>query len=68
MLNGIEKVLSGVDKLIDSLGGLPGILSAVGIVITSVFNNQLVNALQNAQQQFRVFSGTAQAESEAMAL
>lgn len=51
MLNGIEKVLSGVDKLIDSLGGLPGVLSVVGAIMTKVFEKQFVSGLQNAQLQ-----------------
>ncbi len=66
--DGLAAILKGVDNLIDGIGGLPGVLSAIGVIITTVFNKQLVQGLQNAQQQLRVLNGTAQAESDAMAV
>jgi hypothetical protein len=41
-------------------------LSGIGVLITSVFNKQLVEGLKGAQQQLKVFTGTAQAENDAM--
>ena len=66
MLDGIGKVLQGIDALIDSLGGLPGVLSSIGALVTTLFEKQLIAGLQNAQQQLKVFTGTAQAENDAM--
>jgi type VI protein secretion system component VasK len=41
LLNGLEKTITGVDKLIDSMGGLKGILSVVGVMVTKIFEKQL---------------------------
>jgi TP901 family phage tail tape measure protein len=38
LLNGFEKVLTGVGNLVDAVGGLPGVLSMVGAVMTRVFS------------------------------
>ena len=51
VLNNIEKIINGVDHLIDSLGGLPGVLSTIGALITTAFGPQLTSSLQNAQLQ-----------------
>jgi TP901 family phage tail tape measure protein len=37
-LNGIASLIEGVDTLIDRLGGLPGVLSTVGMILTRVFS------------------------------
>ena len=47
MLNGFEDVLIGVDNLIDGLGGLKGVLLAIGTLATSVFSKQISKGLQN---------------------
>lgn len=47
ILNGFEDILSVVGTLVDSLGGLPGILSALGLMFTKVFNQQLVTTIDN---------------------
>lgn len=47
ILNGFEDILSVVGTLVDSLGGLPGILSALGLMFTKVFNKQLVTTIDN---------------------
>lgn len=47
MLNGFEDVLTGVNNLIDGLGGLKGILLAIGSLATSVFSQQISKGLQN---------------------
>ena len=45
LLNGVEKVLGFVDDLIDSLGGLKGVLMAIGTIVTKVFSQQLAQGL-----------------------
>jgi hypothetical protein len=37
MLNGIEKIITFFDKLIDNAGGLKGVLITLGSVMTTVF-------------------------------
>ena len=45
ILNGFEKVLSGVNLLIKSLGGLKGVIFTLGAVATKVFHNQIAQSL-----------------------
>lgn len=47
ILNGFEDVLDIVGTFVDSLGGLPGVLSVLGLMFTKVFNQQLVNTIDN---------------------
>ena len=60
MLNGLEKVLHGVDALIDGMGGLKGVLGVVGSIITSVFAKDLAKGIDNAIYNFKVFTGEAE--------
>jgi hypothetical protein len=39
VLKNIEKILVFVDDLIDNLGGLKGVLAAIGAIITKVFSD-----------------------------
>jgi hypothetical protein len=41
ILNNIEKIIGFVDHLIDNLGGLKGVLAAIGAIATKVFSAQL---------------------------
>lgn len=45
LLNGFEKLLSGVDNFIDGLGGLKGVLLTIGALATTVFQKQLSQGL-----------------------
>ncbi len=47
VLNGLEKVLNYVDSVIDSLGGLKGVLATVSVVMTKVFSAQMAEGLRN---------------------
>lgn len=47
LLDGLEKTITGVDNLIDSMGGLKGILGIVGSLATKLFSKQLSQGLQN---------------------
>lgn len=51
VLNGIEKVLQGLNLFIDSIGGLKGALSGIGVIVTTVFQKQIVESLEKAQLQ-----------------
>lgn len=60
ILNGIADVLKGVDKLIDSIGGLKGVLTTIGAIATQVFGKQLEIGLKNAQTNInKMFFGDA---------
>jgi hypothetical protein len=41
ILNAIEKILTGLDKFIDTIGGLGGVLTSLGAIVTKVFHNQM---------------------------
>lgn len=45
--DGLATLLRGVDNLIDGLGGLPGVLSLIGSIITNVFDKQIAQSLNN---------------------
>ena len=47
-LDAIGNILEMVDKFVDSVGGLQGVLTGLGIVITRVFKEQLASSLKNA--------------------
>lgn len=47
MLNVIEKLLHGVQDLIDGLGGLPGVLTTIGAIALRVFGDQISEGLSN---------------------
>ena len=47
VLNSIEKIIGFVDHLIDNLGGLQGVLTAIGAIVTKVFAKQLSQGLTN---------------------
>ena len=65
-LNGVEKVITFVDDLIDSLGGLKGVLAAIGAILTKVFANQISQGLTNMAYNMRMMTEKGrQAEKDA---
>ena len=56
LLNGLEKTITGVDKLIDSMGGLKGVLSVVGVMATKIFEKQLSQSLQNLSYNMKMMT------------
>lgn len=58
--NVIEKALTGVGGLIDSMNGFPGVLSMIGVVATTVFGKQMAAGINDAVHNFRVFTGYAE--------
>ena len=47
MLNGLESVLHGVDQLIETFGGLGGVLSTLGAIATQLFSKQLTQGVSD---------------------
>lgn len=50
ILNGVEKILTFVDDLIKSLGGLPGLLSTISTIVLTLFGDKVTNGLTNMAQ------------------
>ena len=46
-LNVLEDILTGADRVIDSMGGLKGVLSSIGVIATKVFSDQISQGLRN---------------------
>ena len=66
MLNGFEKILTFVSQLIDNLGGLQGVLLALGAIVTKVFSSQISQGLTNMAYNIKMMtkSGRESVEKE----
>ena len=64
LLNNLEKVLNFVDLLIDSAGGLKGVLLAVSSILLKTFNQQIATGIQNMAYNFKSFTGMNKGEIE----
>lgn len=47
LLNGLEDVLTFIEKTVDAVGGLKGVLAAVSVVMTKMFSEQMAQGLRN---------------------
>lgn len=63
LLDGFEKVLSLLDQFIDSIGGLPGVLSLVSGLMLKIFGNQAAESIRNISYGLKSFLGVAAAEA-----
>lgn len=61
--NSLADILDGIDLFIDSIGGVKGALSGVGMVITTVFQSQLIDSFNNAFTNLSISMGKARLES-----
>lgn len=48
LLNNVEKAITFVEKLVDGLGGMEGVLLSLSAILTKVFEQKLSQGLQNA--------------------
>ena len=56
--NGFEKIITAVDNTIDSMGGLKGVLSTVGVLMTTVFGSAISNQIQNMIYNIKLMSSS----------
>ena len=54
LLNHIEKILTFVDRLIEGMGGLQGVLMTLGTVLTKVFSQQLATGLTKTVENIKL--------------
>lgn len=66
LLNGAEKFINLISKIIDGLGGLQGVLGLIGVIVTKVFSNELIAGVDNLILRFKDFSGQTAAEMAAL--
>ena len=60
--NTLASALSVVEKLVDAMGGMPGLLSLLGAMITRIFKDDLSLGINNALHNFKNFTGASKAE------
>ena len=48
LLNNVEKIINGIEILVDSIGGFGGVITTFGVLFTSVFRKQIAESLTNA--------------------
>lgn len=61
ILNSFEKIITFVDTLIDSLGGLRGTLTTIGAIATKVFSQQIAQSLTNMATNIKLMTKDGQA-------
>lgn len=66
LLDGFEKLLSGIANFSDALNGLPGILTLLGSIVTKVFSEQLANSINRIAFNVKSLVGETQKVSDAM--
>ena len=54
-LNGIEKVIDGVNGLVDAFGGLGGVLTTIGAYVTRIFQKEMTQGLRTTAQNIKGF-------------
>jgi hypothetical protein len=64
-LEGLSKAIDGVGKLIDSFGGLKGVLFTVGAFATRLFKDEINQGLRNAAYNIKSLLPSGQREREA---
>jgi hypothetical protein len=63
LLNGLEDVLTFIDKLIDSMGGMKGVLAAVSQLLLHSFSKQAADGIRNMVYNMKGFVGLNQKEA-----
>ena len=48
LLNNVEKIINGIEILVDSIGGFGGVITTFGVLFTNVFRKQIAESLTNA--------------------
>ena len=58
MLNTIEKIISFIDKLIENMGGLKGVLLTIGSLVTTIFGQQITATINNLANNIKMLTPT----------
>lgn len=61
ILNTFEKILTYIDNVMDSMGGLNGVLTSLGALLTKVFAKQMAQGLTNMATNLRLMTKEGQA-------
>jgi hypothetical protein len=63
-LGNIEKIIGFVDHLIDNLGGLKGVMAALGAIMTKVFSAQISQGITNMAYNIKMMTKAGQEAEE----
>ena len=66
LLNGLEKLIKGVETFIDTFGGLGGILQAVGGIFMTMYANKMPEVMNGLMQNIRTLTGQAKKDMLSM--
>ena len=64
--NSLSDFLGLIKQVIDAAGGVKGVLAGIGLIVTSVFKEQMATSINNALHNFKIFSGVAVQEMNAV--
>ena len=62
--NGFANLLTGVNKLVESLGGLKGIVGVIGSMILTTYGPKIGKTLQQTTNSFKAFVKTGKTEAQ----
>ena len=60
ILNTIEKIITYFDNLIDTVGGLSGVLTTLGAILTRVFSAQIAKSISNTAYSLKMMTPAGQ--------
>ena len=63
LTNGMAKLIDGIGSVVDSLGGMKGIITLIGSIFLTHFSKEIPGALQKLGENFSVFTGKAQKDA-----
>ena len=66
LLNGLAKLIDGIKTMIDTLGGVGGVIQIIGGIFAATFANKVPEMLSNTTQNLKVMMGLATKDMKAM--
>ena len=64
VLNIIEKILTYIDNLIDGLGGLGGVLTTVGALLTRAFSSQIAQGITSMTNSIKMMTAAGREQAQ----
>lgn len=64
VLNTIEKILTYVDNLIDGLGGLGGVLTTIGALLTRAFSSQIAQSMTSIVNSIKMMTAAGREQAQ----
>lgn len=64
VLNIIEKILTYVDNLIDGLGGLGGVLTTIGALLTRAFSSQIAQGITSMTNSIKMMTAAGREQAQ----